>query len=114
MNLEDFKGVLVYVEQRRGEIQKVGLELVGKARELADELGEEVYAVLVGYNIKDKAQTIIEHGADKVYVVDDKMLDLFVTEPYRKATVAVIKEINPSIVLFGATSIGRDLSLIHI
>ncbi len=110
MNLEDFKGVLVYVEQRRGEIQKVGLELVGKARELADELGEEVYAVLVGYNIKDKAQTIIEHGADKVYVVDDKMLDLFVTEPYRKATVAVIKEINPSIVLFGATSIGRDIA----
>ena len=104
------KNVYVFTEQRDGEIQKVGIELIGKARELADALSQEVVAVLLGSGIKDKAETLIKHGADKVIVVDDPMLAEYVTEPYTKAIYEVIKSEEPEIMLYGASSIGRDLA----
>ena len=104
------KDVYVIAEQRDGKIQKVGLELIGDATKLAKDLGEQVVAVLLGSNITDKAQELIQHGADKVVVVDDPMLEKYATEPYAKAITAVIKACEPEIVLYGATSIGRDLA----
>lgn len=104
------KNVYVFTEQRDGEIQKVGIELIGKARELADALSQEVVAVLLGSGIKEKAETLIKHGADKVIVVDDPMLAEYVTEPYTKAIYEVIKAEEPEIMLYGASSIGRDLA----
>ena len=104
------KDVYVIAEQRDGKIQKVGLELIGEATKLAKDLGEQVVAVLLGSNITDKAQELIQHGADKVVVVDDPMLAEYVTEPYAKALYEVIKANEPEIVLYGATSIGRDLA----
>lgn len=64
----------------------------------------------MGNNVKDRAQELIEAGADGVIVVEDPMLEEYVTEPYAKALTAVIKNYDPNIVLFGATSIGRDLA----
>ena len=104
------KDVYVIAEQRDGKIQKVGLELIGEATKLAKDLGEQVVAVLLGSNITDKAQELVQHGADKVVVVDDPMLEKYATEPYAKAITAVIKACEPEIVLYGATSIGRDLA----
>ena len=104
------KDVYVLAEQRDGVIQKVSIELIGKATELAADLGQKVVAVLLGSNIKDKADVLVKHGADKVIVVDDPMLAEYVTEPYAKAATAVIKANDPEIVLFGASSIGRDLA----
>ncbi len=104
------KDIFVVVEQVDGQIQKVGVELIGIANELAKDLGEKVVAVLLGDNIKDKAQTLIEHGADKVYVIESPMLKDYTTEPYTKALHAIIKDKKPNIVLYGATSIGRDLA----
>ena len=104
------KDVYVIAEQRDGKIQKVGLELIGEATKLAKDLGEQVVAVLLGSNITDKAQELIQYGADKVVVVDDPMLEKYATEPYAKAITAVIKACEPEIVLYGATSIGRDLA----
>ena len=104
------KDVYVIAEQRDGKIQKVGLELIGEATKLAKDLGEQVVAVLLGSNITDKAQELIQHGADKVVVVDDPMLEKYATEPYAKALYEVIKANEPEIVLYGATSIGRDLA----
>ena len=104
------KDVYVIAEQRDGKIQKVGLELIGEATKLAKDLGEQVVAVLLGSNITDKAQELIQHGADKVVVVDDPMLEKYATGPYAKAITAVIKACEPEIVLYGATSIGRDLA----
>ena len=104
------RDVYVFAEQRDGELQKVGIELVGKARELADDLGQQVAAVLLGSGVKDKAQELIACGADKVVVVDDVMLEEYVTEPYTKALTAVINAKDPEIVLYGASSIGRDLA----
>lgn len=104
------KDVYVLAEQRDGNIQKVSIELIGKATELAADLGQKVVAVLLGSNIKDKADVLVKHGADKVIVVDDPMLAEYVTEPYSKALYEVIKASDPEIVLYGATSIGRDLA----
>lgn len=104
------KDVYVFAEQRDGDLQKVGIELVGEARKLADDLGQNVVAVLLGNKIKEKAKELIAHGADKVIVVDDPMLEEYVTEPYTKAMLEVIQTNSPEIVLYGATSIGRDLA----
>ena len=104
------KNVFVIAEQRDGELQKVSTELLGKARELADDLGQEVVAVLLGENIKDKADVLIHHGADKVIVVEHALLKEYVTEPYAKSIYTIVKKYDPEIVLYGATSIGRDLA----
>jgi len=104
------KDIYVVVEQRDGNIAKVGLELIGEATKLAADLGQKVVGVLLGDKIKDKVQSLIEYGADEVVYVEAPILAEYVTEPYAKALTAVIKECDPEIVLFGATSIGRDLA----
>ena len=109
MNLQDYNDVSVFAEQRDGVIQNVALELLGKARELADANNEKVVAILLGKNIKDKAQDLISAGADKVLVVDHDLLATYLTEPYTQAITQIIKDQKPSILLIGATTIGRDL-----
>lgn len=105
------KDVFVFIEQRDGRLQKVGMELLGKARDLADALGQDVVAMLLGgKGIKDQAETLIQHGADKVLVVEDEMLKEYVTEPYTKAIYELVKKYDPEIAIYGATSIGRDLA----
>ncbi|MDE6113233.1 MAG: electron transfer flavoprotein subunit alpha/FixB family protein [Bacteroidales bacterium] len=109
MNIADYKNVYVFAEQREGKIQNVALELLGKARDLADALNEKVCAVLLGSGIKDLAATLIAHGADEVLLVDDPSLDVYTTEPYAQAIKAVVDAKKPGILLLGATTIGRDL-----
>lgn len=109
MNIADYKNVYVFAEQREGKIQHVALELLGKARDLADALNEKVCAVLLGSGIKDLAATLIAHGADEVLLVDDPSLDVYTTEPYAQAIKAVVDAKKPGILLLGATTIGRDL-----
>ena len=104
------KDVFVLMEQRDGELAKVGIELIGEATKLAADLGQKVVAVLLGSDIKNKAEVCIQFGADKVVVVDDPMLKEYLTEPYADAVTAVIKKYDPEVVLFGASSIGRDLA----
>ena len=109
MNIADYKNVYVFAEQREGKIQNVALELLGKARDLADALNEKVCAVLLGSGIKDLAATLIAHGADEVLLVDDPSFDVYTTEPYAQAIKAVVDAKKPGILLLGATTIGRDL-----
>ncbi|MBR0072975.1 MAG: electron transfer flavoprotein subunit alpha/FixB family protein, partial [Bacteroidales bacterium] len=109
MDISQYKDVYVFAEQRDGVIQNVAFELLGKARDLADTLGEKVVAILLGCGIKDKAQQLIASGADKVLVVDNDILKDYLTEPYTQAITQIIKEQKPSIFLLGATTIGRDL-----
>jgi electron transfer flavoprotein alpha subunit len=110
VNITDYRGVWVFVEQRRGQLQKVSLEILGKGREIADELEQELTAVLLGCSITKQAQELIFHGADSVLVVDHEALDLYVNEPYVKAMTQLIEEKKPEILLIGATAIGRDLA----
>ena len=104
------KNIWVFCEQRDGQLQSVALELLGVARELAEKTGEKVNAILLGHNVTDKAAELIAHGADGVYVVDHENLEKFVTEPYAQAVTQIAKKYEPSVILFGATSIGRDLA----
>lgn len=104
------KDIFVVVEQRDGVVQKVSIELIGEANKLAKDSGDEVVAVLLGSNIKDQAEMLIQYGASKVLVVDDPILMPFTTEPYVKAVTYIVEQYKPSIVLFGASSIGRDIA----
>ena len=109
MDLSSYKDVFVFIEQREGVIQSVALELLGKARDLADVLGQKVIAILPGSNIRNKAHELAFYGADKVICIDFPELKDYLTEQYSQAVYQVITEFKPSIVLFGATTIGRDL-----
>ena len=110
MELKDYKNVFVFAEQREGVIQSVAFELLGKARDLADTLGEKVVAMLLGCGIQDQAQSLIEMGADEVIVVDAPELKDYLSEQYSQAVGQIVTERKPSIVLYGATTIGRDLA----
>lgn len=110
MNLSDYKGILVFAEQRDGVLQNVGLELIGEAKKLAAQLKTPVTAVLMGHNIQNLAQTLIEYGADIVLVVDNEHLKLYDTEAYAQVFKAVIDAKKPEIILLGATTLGRDLA----
>lgn len=109
MDISAYKNVFVFAEQREGKVQSVAFELLGKARDLADTLGQEVCAILLGHQIKGEAQGLIAHGADRVLVVDDKDLEIYTTEPYAQAIVSIVEQKKPGIILLGATTIGRDL-----
>ncbi len=109
MNIADYKDVYVFVEQREGVIQSVSFELLGKARDLANELQERVVAIFPGHEISAQAQTLIAHGADAVICMDQPELKDYITEPYTQAIYQLIEAKKPSIVMIGATTIGRDL-----
>lgn len=104
------KDIYVIIEQLDGIIKRVSLELIGEANRLSKKLGEKVVAVLLGNDIEEKAKLLIEHGADEVLVIDDPMLEPYMTSPYTKAVSSIIEKRKPNIVLFPATSIGRDLA----
>ena len=109
MNLEEYKGVYVFAQQVDNEINNIAFELIGKGKDLANALGTDVTAVLVGSNVKNLADELGEYGADRVIVVDDPELKEYRTEPYAHALASVIKKYKPDVFLVGATAIGRDL-----
>jgi len=109
MSLEEYKGVFTFAQQVDHKLEGVAFELIGKGKELANDLGTEVTAVLLGSDIKDLADQLAEYGADHVIVVDDPELKDYRTEPYAQALAGVINEFKPEIFLVGATAIGRDL-----
>ena len=110
MDKSAYKNVFVFCEQRNGEIQPVALELLGKAQELASALNEKVVGMLLGDGIRGEAQKLIEYGADEVICADCPELKSYLTEQYSQVVYQMIEQYQPSIVLFGATTIGRDLA----
>ena len=109
MNIEDYKGVWVFAEQRQGVLQKVSLEILGKGREIADELGEELTAVLLGDNVGRLSKDLVAFGADKVLVANDELLKDYTTDGYTKVICDLANKRKPSIIFIGASFIGRDL-----
>ncbi len=111
MNISEYKGVMVFAEQRSGVVQKIAYELLGVGRRIADTLGEPLVALLVGSKITDaQAKDLIAHGADTVILADDPAFAVYMTEPYAKAMALAIDSYKPGIVFTGATTIGRDLA----
>ena len=109
MNIADYKGVWVFAEQRNGELQKVSLELLGEGRKIADKLGVKLTALLIGNNVKNLSETLGEHGADEVLLVENELLENYTTDGYTKVICDLVTERKPGILFIGATFIGRDL-----
>ncbi len=109
MNLEEYKGVFVFAQQVDNKLNGIALELVGKGKDLAKDLGTEVTAVLIGSDVMGLTKELAEYGADRIIVVDDPELKEYRTEPYAHALAEVINKYKPEIMLVGATAIGRDL-----
>ena len=110
---EGYKDIYVFVEQKNGEVANVGYELISEARKLVASIPQmnfQVVGVLLGHNIKDKANDVIAHGADKVIVVDDALLEGYSTQFYADALTQVINSFKPDSFLTGATVLGRDLA----
>ncbi len=109
MSIADYKGVWVFAEQREGELQKVSLELLGEGRKIADKLGVNLTALLLGDNVKGLADTLGRHGADEVLVAESSLLKHYTTDGYTKVICDLANERKPGIIFIGATFIGRDL-----
>jgi electron transfer flavoprotein alpha subunit len=110
MNKQDYKGIFIFVEQTDEKLNGVGYELVSEAKKLAKELNTNVTGVVLGYGIREKAERLAQYGADSIVVVDDPELEVYTTEPYVTALTAVVNRYKPEIVLYGATSVGRDVA----
>jgi len=108
--MAEYKGVMVYSEVADDKLAAITTELLGCGRKLADDLGQELSAVLVGSGVSGLAQEVIAFGADKVYVIDDPLLKDYQTDSYVAVMEKVVKQAMPQILILGQTSIGRDLA----
>jgi len=108
--VSEYRGVMVLAESAQGKLANITKELLGCGRKLADDLTEELSAVILGDDIADLAQEAITYGADKVYITDNPLLKDYMTESYTDAMEVIVKQAMPRILLLGQTSIGRDLA----
>ncbi|MDD4155369.1 MAG: electron transfer flavoprotein subunit alpha/FixB family protein [Candidatus Cloacimonetes bacterium] len=110
-DIKKYKNILVFVEQREGKIQNVSLELISKAKELSEKNKQQVYTFIPGYKIDEThAKECFRYGADKCFITNDELLKNYTTETYTKVVTNFIDKFKPEAVLFGATTIGRDLA----
>ncbi len=105
-----FKDIWVFVEIKDNKVRKVTYELLGKARQLADELGEKVCAILLGKDVKRLCKDLSAYGAEKIFVAEDDSLEQYYTDPFTSVLVGLITKYEPNIVIYPATKIGRDLA----
>jgi electron transfer flavoprotein alpha subunit len=108
--MAEYNGVMAFCEVSEGKLAAIATEILGCGRKLADELGQELSAVLVGSDISNLAQEVITFGATKVYVIDDPLLQDYRTDSYVSVMEKVVKQVMPQILILGQTSIGRDLT----
>jgi len=110
MSQERSKDVWVFSEQHEGKLRPVSFELLGVGKKLSEKLGEEVAAVLVGEKVSELAKPLAAYGADKVYLLEDEKLRRYTPDGYTSALSELILKKKPSIVLYGATIIGREFA----
>lgn len=106
-----WNGVMVFVEQEETGIHPVAFELIGKARELASKINHPVYAVFIGgEKANEQAEELLNYGVDKVYVYAHKELANFRGDVYTNIMSDCIRRVKPTVVLVGATALGRSLA----
>ena len=110
IDIDEYRGVWVFVEQADGQPARVSLELLGKGRELADKLEVELTAFLLGESVQETGQELISYGADEVIVADHSLLRDYRTEPYTDIISREVKVRKPEVLIVGASPIGRDLA----
>jgi len=106
----EHKGIWVYAQHHGGKIDRSTLELLGKSRKLADKVGVDLSAILLGFRVKPLAQELIDFGADKVNVVEHEKLMNYTTMPFARQLADLIVKERPEVVLFSADTTGRDLA----
>ena len=109
VNINNYKDIWIYIEHFENKIKDVSLELLGEGSKLASYLKTGLCGVLIGNDVANLCTNIFANGADKVYLIEDKIFTQYSTDTYTKAFVDLIKENNPSVILLGATPDGRDL-----
>lgn len=109
-DISHYKGVSVYAESRHNVLQDIAKELLSEARKLADKLKVPLQALVIGNDVKKLSADCFGYGADSVVVVENSLLKHYSCEPYTRAVVTYIETYKPEIMLFGATTIGRDLA----
>ena len=102
--------IIVFCETDNGKLCDVSLELLTKARSLAQTLKCDLEALLIGYNVENLKDELYLYGVKRVHLADDKILEFFRTLPYASIAISLFKQEQPQIALFGATCIGRDLA----
>jgi electron transfer flavoprotein alpha subunit len=110
MKFQDYRGIWVFIEVKDGAVAPVSLELLGAGRQLAEKRGSVLAGVLIGEGISELANTVFEYGADTVYVYDAEIYKEYRTEPYMHALMACCNKYKPEVILYGATSTGKDLA----
>lgn len=108
--MREKKRIMVFIEHGDKKIGDVSLELICEAGRLAEKLSAEVVAVALGYGMKEELATLGHYGCKTVYYIEDERLSHFTSNPYAKSVVELIKKQQPEIVLFGATTTGRDMA----
>ena len=108
--MAEYKGVLICGEIEGKTITRITKELLGGGRQLANSLGEELGALLLGSELGDTGKQAIAFGADKVYIVDDPLLASYHSDVYTIVVTSVCQQASPSILLLGQTDMGRDLA----
>jgi len=102
--------VWVFAEQHKGQLEDTPIELMSKARGLADRLKVKLAAAVLGRDVGGLAAKLVQYGADKVYVVEDPLLESYQANSYCRVIFDLIHKYKPQIVLYGATAAGRDLA----
>lgn len=100
----------VFTEQRQGALQPVGLELLGRARELADQRGIALEVLLLGHGVEGLAADLIAYGADTVYLADAPAVASYSPDAYAAVITGLVRKHTPDILLMGHTAVGRDLA----
>ncbi len=108
--LDDYRGVWVWVEQFGGHAHPISWEMMGQGRRLADDLGVELTACVLGHGVAPVAHEAIAYGADRVLLADHPTLAAYRTEPYARILVDLVHRERPEVFLLGASSRGRDLA----
>ncbi len=109
-DLSGYRGILVFAEQREGAIHPAVIELLGAGAGIAAACGEPLEAALAGRDVREAAESLIPFGASTVHAIDDPALEAYRTLPYATSLARLIEARKPSIVLFAATHVGRDLA----
>jgi electron transfer flavoprotein alpha subunit len=106
----DYKDIWVFVEIKKVDIRGVTFELLGKAKELAENSDDKVCAIILGKDGSGFCEKLSYHNVDKIYLCENEILEDYLTETYSSILINLIKKYSPNILLFPATKIGRDLA----
>jgi len=106
----NYRGVWVFIEQYQGRIKPISLELLSKAKELAQRLNQELAAVLVGDDVSHLIKELTSYEIHKIYLVENEVLKRYTTDAYTYTLISLVSQYKPNILLIGATNTGRDLA----